>query len=158
MAKGFALVIFKYVLFKSAHTVYCEYECIHTQIYSILLYCAVLATWGAASRTKTRHLYVFPCYRHVLPSIWLKNSKTDLMISLHPILFGYYYTSFIKALSLTLFWALISNSIRVEWSMTEYLKFWGGGSQTFLAVSNFLPVWYVCNMREIPYQIHLAFL
>lgn len=56
------------------------------------------------------------------------------------ILFGYYYTSFIKALSLTLFRALISNSIRLDWSMTEYLKFWDGSSGTFLAASNFLPV------------------
>lgn len=42
--------------------------------------------------------------RGILPSIGVDNPKIDLMISLHPIFFGYYYTSFIKALSLTLFW------------------------------------------------------
>lgn len=157
MVKGFASVIFKYLLLKG-----CTYAVnMNAFIHTYTVYYCIVLYWLLGKQhpeQKKKHLYIFPCYGHVLPSIWLENSKTDWMISLHSILFGYYYTSFIKALSLTLFWALISNSIRVEWSMTEYLKFWGGGSQTFLAASNFLPVCYVCNMREIPYQIHLAFL
>lgn len=35
-----------------------------------------------------------------------QNSKTELMISLNPIFFDYYYTSFIKSLTLTLFWGI----------------------------------------------------
>lgn len=36
--------------------------------------------------------------------------------------------------------------------MTEYLKFWGGRSRTFLAVSNFLSVRYVC-VKYLPQSI-----
>lgn len=85
-----------------------------------------------------------------------RKSKSDLMISWHQILFSYYYTSFIKVLSLTLFRALISNSIRLEWSMTEYLKFLGGRSRTFLAVSNFLPVQHACGKYLTQSDWHLC--
>lgn len=71
---------------------------IHILIHTLLEICSIFCNW--TKNTFETHFTLLCPWIFYLP--WLPS--TDLMI-LHPICIGYYYTSFIKALSLTLFWS-----------------------------------------------------
>lgn len=68
-----------------------------SSIHAAVLYCP---DWSSKQHTRCT---ITP-FRNISPSVFLDIPKTELMISLNLIFFGYYYTSFIKSLTLTLFW------------------------------------------------------